>query len=91
MLDVERAYYQKMHGDLLSKYPGQIVVIKGQEVIGLFHTIQEALTGGARRFGMQVFLVREIADSPRVSIPALSLGLLRADSPFSNQRPTPDA
>ena len=47
----------------------------------LFDLIEDALGAGAKEFGMTSFLVRRTDQLPEdASIPALTLGLLRADS-----------
>ena len=80
MLDAERAYFDRSIADLQARFPGKFVVIKGEEVIGDFNTIQEALGEGARRFGLEGFLVRQVGVPQKaISIPALALGILRAN------------
>jgi hypothetical protein len=61
---------------------GKVVLVKDEELIGAFNTIEEALAEGARRFGLTPFLVREVtaSEEKKVKIPALTLGLPRADS-----------
>lgn len=79
MLETERQFLEKIRPTLASLCPGTIVLIKGEELIGTYNTMQEALIEGARRFGLAPFLARR-ADEPttEISIPALTLGLLRA-------------
>ena len=80
MLDTEREFFEKHRDDLLREYPGKFVVVKESQVLGGFDTIQDALGAGARQFGMTSFLVRRTDERPEdVSIPALSLGVLRAN------------
>lgn len=80
MLDVERAHFERSIADLEARFPGKFVVIKGEEVIGDFNTIQEALAEGVRRFGLEGFLVRQVGVPPTaISIPALTLGILSAN------------
>src|SRR5437867_868935 len=82
MLDVERQYYEENLSSLLENYRGRFVVIKDHTVVGPFNTIEEALEEGARLYGLQSFLARQVGEAPRViSNPALSLGLLHADPP----------
>ena len=46
-----------------------------------FATIDEALRAGASRFGLQSFLVRRAGEKEEtVSVPALTLGLISANS-----------
>jgi hypothetical protein len=80
MLDTERQFFDQNREDLLRKFPGKFVVIKDQQVRGSFDSIDDALAGGAREYGIASFLVRRTDQVPEeVSIPALMLGLLRAD------------
>ncbi len=61
--------------------PGRFVVIKGQELAGNYETIQDALSEGAKRFGLDSFLVRRVdMQTETVSIPALTLGILSANT-----------
>jgi hypothetical protein len=72
--------FDKHRDDLLRQYPGKFVVIKEQQLLGSYDTIQDALGDGAREFGVVSFLVRRTDEVPEeVSIPALTLGILRAD------------
>jgi hypothetical protein len=81
MLDTERQYFEQHRGELLRQYPGKFVVIKEDELLGSFDNIQDALGAGARQFGMSPFLVRRTDESPQeISIPALTLGILRANT-----------
>lgn len=82
MLELERKYFSDHRAELLARYPGKFVLIKGEEIVGTYNTIEEALAEGARRFGLDPFLVRQVteADEKEINIPALALGLLRADS-----------
>ena len=84
MLEKERQYFTEHRAELLARYPDKFVVIKDTELVGAFNTIEEALAEGARRFGLQPFLVRRVTESDEtINIPALTLGILRADSPHS--------
>jgi hypothetical protein len=75
MLDAERKTFVDRHGELLAEHSGKFVVIKGDQLIGAFDTIDNALVEGARRFGLQPFLVRQVTQtvSDTVDIPALTL------------------
>jgi hypothetical protein len=82
MLDSERQYFMDNRDELLQRYPGKFVVVKDQRLLGAFDTIQDALSAGAREYGMSSFLVRRTDEQPdEVSIPALTLGILRANPP----------
>lgn len=81
MLDKERKYFEAHRDEWLRTHPGKFVLVKDEELVGVFNTQQEALIEGARRFGTESFLVRQVEESEQlIYIPALTLGLLRADS-----------
>ena len=82
MLEREIEYFEAHRDELLEKYRHQFVVIKSSELIGAFSTVEEALSEGARRFGLEPFLVRRVAGTEEpISIPALTLGILGANTP----------
>ena len=81
MLEEERDYYDQHLDEWLRQYPGRFVLVKGAELVGAFDTMEDALAEGARRFGLTSYLIRRVEPTqPIVHIPALSLGLLHADS-----------
>ena len=82
MLEKERQYFSDHSAELRERYLGKFVVIKDDQLIGAFNTIEEGLSEAARRFGLEPFLVREViaTEEKEINIPALTLGLLRADS-----------
>lgn len=83
----ELAYFATHAEEWDVLYAGRFVVVKGDSLLGTFSSMGEALAAGAREFGLSDFLVREIGQpAPAVSIPALTLGLLSADSQRSTQR-----
>ena len=54
------------------------LVIKGEDVLGFFDSLDEALSAGGARFGLSSFLVRRAGEQQEtIDIPALTLGLLR--------------
>ncbi|MGI9168348.1 MAG: hypothetical protein ACR2G5_18525 [Pyrinomonadaceae bacterium] len=84
MLEKERQFYADRLAEWLSRFPGKFVVVKGQELLGVFDTVEEALAEGARRFALEPFLVRRVQPTQdEVNIPALSLGILIANTPPS--------
>lgn len=92
MLNKEREYYSENLSLWLARYPGKFVLVKERELIGAFDTMDEALAEGARRFGLASFLVRRVQQAPEeVVVPALTLGLLRANFTHSDTGPGHDA
>lgn len=84
MLEQELAYYAEHLAEWLAKHQGKFVLVKGRELVGVFENQNEALAEGARRFGLESFLARRVEEAEElVHVPALTLGLLRADSEHS--------
>ena len=82
VLEREIAYYNEHRDELIEKHLGRFVLVKDESLIGVFNTIEQAISEGARRYGLSSFLVREVTreTEKEVFIPALSLGILNADS-----------
>ena len=82
MLEKEREVFEQKREQLLTDHFGKFVLIKEDDLIGVFNTIEEAVTEGARRFGLEPFLVRQVEKTAEseINIPALKLGILSANS-----------
>ena len=82
MLEKERKYFDRKKAEFIAEYLGKFVLIKENKLIGVFNTVEDALSDGARRFGLSPFLVRQVSNSveTEINIPALSLGILNANS-----------
>ncbi|GAB5539859.1 MAG: hypothetical protein Salg2KO_19620 [Salibacteraceae bacterium] len=64
-LQSEFEYFKSVVSDLRQKHPqGGHVVIKDQEVHGVWESRNKALEEGLERFGNVVFLVRSLEDEP---------------------------
>jgi hypothetical protein len=86
MLKVEIEFFNDHRGVWLTQFPGKIALVRGQALIGVFDTEDQAIAEGTRQFGLTAFLVRRIAtQNPDLTVPALTLGLLlsHANTPFS--------
>ena len=84
MLEVERAFYEQMLPEWLKVYAGKVALVRGETLVGVFDDEADALNEGARQFGSESFLIRRIQEQQsEVSIPALTLGILRATHPTS--------
>lgn len=82
MLETESRYFAEHLADWLEKHSNRVALIKGESLIGFFDNEHDAIVEGARRFGLQSFLVRRIlAQQPEFSVPALTLGLINAADP----------
>jgi len=79
MFEQELAYYNEHRAEFLSKYEWKHLLIKGQELIGVFDDAEAAYVEGLRRFGNNPFLIKQVLrEEPVQQIPALSLGILLA-------------
>lgn len=80
MLERERAFYAAHESEWATVHPGRFVVVKGDRLLGAFDSIEAALAAGAASFGRESFLVRKVGEKQdEINIPAVTLGLLRAN------------
>ena len=78
VLNEEIRYFDECLEDWLKQYPGMVALVKGRNLIGVYNTEEEALVEGARRYQLQSYLIRRIVrEQPNISVPALTLGILR--------------
>jgi hypothetical protein len=61
-LSRESAAFERERPRLVREHLGKIAVIHGDEVVGAFATLDEALTEGHRRFGMARMIFRPITE-----------------------------
>lgn len=89
MLEQERDFYDTHLEEWLRSLAGRFALVKGQELIGTFDTIDDAIREGGRRYGLQSFLVRRIEKTQEpVRIPALTFGLLHAGNQHAAPGPS---
>jgi hypothetical protein len=82
MLEVEIKFFSENLPDWLQKHADRVALIKGATLIGFFDNEQQAISEGARLFGLESFLVRRVtADEPSFSAPAMTMGILSASNP----------
>jgi pilus assembly protein TadC len=84
MLEKELAFYEKNLDNWLSLYPGKFILVKGEELVGVYDTNEQALAAGASHFGLASYLIRRVEKSKEdINLPALTLGLLYANPTHS--------
>jgi hypothetical protein len=59
-LQKEIETFQARKKELLAEAEGKFVLIKGEEVAGVFDSQGDALQGGYKRFGKDPFLVKKV-------------------------------
>lgn len=59
-LEQELKTYEREREKLLSEAKGKFVLIKGDKIVGIYVSQEDALAEGYKRFGNEEFLVKEI-------------------------------
>ncbi len=79
VLEKEIKFFEENKAKWLGVYEGKFVLVKGEELIGVFDAAETAISEGAKKYGTESFLVRKvIPQDENIQIPALTLGLLHA-------------
>ena len=58
MLDIEFAYYLKNQAELVKKYNGKYIVIKGEDIIGVFDSETDAYFKTSQTHEIGTFLIQ---------------------------------
>lgn len=84
MLEKELAFFEKNKEKWLAQFEGKFVLVKGEELAGVYDTNEEALSAAASRFGLVPCLIRRVTQIQEdIKLPALTLGLLYANPAHS--------
>ena len=67
-LETERRVYNDHVEEWRQSHLGEYVLVKGDRVIGFFPTLTEAFDRGTTQFGLDPFLVQEIAPEAHVNV-----------------------
>jgi asparagine synthetase A len=79
-LEREKKYFNEIRDSLLAAYPDQVAVVHGEELIGVYPTLEEAYAEAVKKLGLVSVLIKKIGEQDEpVSIPALALGVLSAN------------
>lgn len=60
ILDIELKTYDQQRGHLLGTAEGKFVLIRNDQIVGVYDTKTDAIAEGYRRFGNVPFLVKQI-------------------------------
>jgi len=60
-IQAELKHFAAQKSEWLKNHRGKFVLVKGEELIGVFDAPESALSEGARRFGLEPFLIRRVA------------------------------
>lgn len=68
-LEIEKKYYIEHVSEWIEANQFKFVLIKNEELIGFFNSIQEAFKTGLSRFGLDDFFIKQIIpiDSTNIS------------------------
>lgn len=79
-LQKEREFFKANQAEWVKMHSGKFVLVKGEKLIGVFDSDQNAVAEGLRLFGSESFLVRGVNEKDEtLRIPALMFGLLNAN------------
>lgn len=78
-LEVEYKFFKSKRREWLEHYRNKYVLVKGEELVDVFSSLDDAYRDGLRRFGNQSFLVKKVTgEDSKEKIPVLVLGLIHA-------------
>lgn len=81
MLEREIRFFEEHRPELLKHHQNKFVVIYQEHIVGTFDDAETAYAAGVKEYGNTAFLVRQVLENePVEKYPALSLGLMNADS-----------
>ena len=79
MFEAELTYFIEHQDELVAKYPGKYLVIRGSELIDACDTPLEAYTVGAARFEPGTFMIQQAVSGPSAyTVTIASLGVVKA-------------
>jgi hypothetical protein len=80
VLAEERGFYSQNRAGWLPQYLGKFALIKGRELLGVYDSPDVAYAEGLKVLGnVPMLVVQVLPEQPVAQIPALQLGLIRAD------------
>ncbi len=80
MLEKELAFYEQNLENWLHQHADKFVLVKGEEMNGVYDTNEQALTAAASLFGLESYFIRRIEKAPeQIRLPAFTLGLFCAN------------
>ena len=81
VLEAELKYYEEQKQELLAHHEGQFALIKGDQLVGVFSTEDEAFNVGVAKLGNVPFLIQSVqVNEEFIQQPALAVGMISAHS-----------
>lgn len=79
-LETELRFFESKKEEWLEKYRDKYVLIKKEELIDVFTSLEDAYKEGVRRFGNQPFFIKKVTEVEQTEqIPSLTLGIIHAN------------
>ena len=79
VLEAELQYYEEQRSNLLAHHKGQYVLIKWNQLVGVFLTEEGAFAAGIEQLGNVPFLIQSVReDQEFVQQPSLGVGIISA-------------
>lgn len=74
VLDQELEFFKAHRKEWLKHYEGQFALVKNQQLLGTYTTIDQAVKAGYSKVGNQPFLVKQMLETDEeLQFPALAL------------------
>ena len=67
-LEHEAALFASHIAEWRTSHLGEVVLIKGNDVIGFYPSLEQAFKAGTAQFGLEPFLVRQIVPTDVVNV-----------------------
>lgn len=78
-LERELKFFESKKKEWLRDYKDKFVLIKGEELIDVFNTLEDAYKEGVKRYGNQPFLIKRVTEEEETeTLPALTSGIIHA-------------
>ena len=79
-LQVELNYFEAHKEEWLDKHKGKFLLIKGEELIDVFSSLDDAYKAGVKLYGNQPFFIKQLFEVDTTNqIPSLMLGIIHAN------------
>ena len=78
MFKEEFEYFKDNQADLVEKYKGKILVIKGRDILGAYNNPLEALTESIKNYELGTFMIQPCQPGPDAyTVTVSSLGVIQ--------------
>ena len=78
-LQEELEFFAANRAKWLEGHRGEFAVVRGETLLGFFPTFAAAYDAGVTEFGLEPFLIRDVAETDHdAQFPALAAGLISA-------------